>query len=43
MSSLAPPVTEWGLFATPSALADVTGFEVQTVPGQTAKRICLGE
>jgi len=40
MSTWAPPATAWGLFATPSALAGVSGFEAKTVPGQTAKRIC---
>ncbi len=40
MSSWAPPATVKGLFATPSALSGVSGFEAETVPGQIAKRIC---
>jgi hypothetical protein len=40
MASWAPPSTVKGLFATPSALSDVSGFEAETVPGQIAKRIC---
>ena len=39
MSTWAPPPTAWGLFATPSALAGVTGFTATTEPGHLAMRI----
>jgi eukaryotic-like serine/threonine-protein kinase len=39
MSSWAPPPTARGLFATPSALSGVSGFDATTEPGQIAMRI----
>jgi tRNA A-37 threonylcarbamoyl transferase component Bud32 len=39
MSSWAPSATTWGLFATPAALAGVSGFVIESEPGQMAKRI----
>jgi hypothetical protein len=39
MASWAPPATASGLFATPSALAGVVGFDATTEPGQLALRI----
>jgi serine/threonine-protein kinase len=39
MSSWAPPPTAWGLFATPSALAGVAGFDATAEPGHLAMRI----
>ena len=39
MSTWAPSMTTWGLFATPSALAGVSDFDALTEPGQVAKRV----
>ena len=39
MSSWAPSMTTWGLFATPSALVGVSDFDAHTEPGQVAKRV----
>ncbi len=39
MSSWAPSTTTWGLFATPSALAGVSGFDANTEPGESTKRV----
>ena len=39
MSAWAPPSTAWGLFATPSALVDVSGVDATSEPGHLAMRL----